>query len=107
MERKKQRKEQPPNGPGEKPDEPKLEQLLARESQLQAKLADALSTGRYFITISCQKKETDHDEHDLQHFWIRKNYMVNDVVPSLKHITSDFIAKENPTAELPDKKNWH
>jgi len=90
-----------------KTDKPELKQLLAKELQLQEKLTEALTTGRYFITITFQKKYRPDDEHDLQHFWLRKNFMVNDVVPSLKKIASDFISKENPTAEMPDKDGWH
>lgn len=96
-----EKKKQIPNSPEEKTDDLKLKQLLAKELQLQEKLIEALATGRYFITITFQKKYRPDDEHDLQHFWLRRNFMVNDVIPGLKHLAADFIAKENPTAELP------
>ena len=81
--------------------------ILEKEPELKVKLFEALQTGRFFITVTFQKKYQPTDEHDLHHFWTRRNFMVNDVVPSLKHMASDFIAKENPTAELPDKNQWH
>lgn len=81
--------------------------LLEKEPELRGKLFEALQTDRYFITVTFQKKYKPDDEHDLHHYYIRKNIMVNDVVPALKHIASDFIAKENPTAEVPDKSQWH
>lgn len=84
-----------------------LAELLKNESELQAKLKEALETDRFVITVTFQKKYKPDDEHDLHHYYIRKNFMVNDVVPSLKHLAADFTAKENPTAELADKKNWH
>ena len=84
-----------------------LEELLAGEIELAAKLKEALETDRFFITVTFQKKYSPEDEHDLHHYYIRKNFMVNDVVPSLKKLAADFIARENPTAELPDKSQWH
>ncbi|MBA7650352.1 hypothetical protein ES703_58155 [subsurface metagenome] len=84
-----------------------LKKLLAREPELAAKLVEALETDRYFITISCQKKYEPDDQHDLQHYWMQRGYNKNDVMPSLKHLAADFIAKENPTADLPDKNGWH
>jgi len=89
------------------PDKSKFKQLLAKEIQLQAKLVEALETGRYFITISCQKKKTADDEHDLQHFWTCHSYNHNDVVSTLKHLAADFTAKENPTGQLAEDKGWH
>ena len=84
-----------------------LSELLKNESELQVKLKEALETDRFFITVTFQKKYKPEDEHDLHHYYTRKNFMVNDVVPSLKHLAADFTAKENPTAELPDKTTWH
>jgi len=84
-----------------------LTNMLVAEPELAGKLFEALQTDRYFITVTFQKKYRPSDEHDLHHYYIRKNFMVNDVVPSLKHLASDFSAKENPTAELPDKSQWH
>ena len=101
------KKKQIPNSPGEKTDDLKLKQLLAKELQLQEKLTEALTAGRYFITITFQKKYRPGDEHDLQHFWLRKNFMVKDVIPGFKHLAADFIAKENPTAELPTDAGFY
>lgn len=84
-----------------------LEMLLAGELELAGKLKEALETERFFITVTFQKKYNPDDEHDLHHYYCRKNIMVNDVVPCLKYIASNFIAKENPTAEVPDKSQWH
>jgi len=84
-----------------------LEMLLAGELELAGKIKEALETDRFFITVTFQKKYSPEDEHDLHHYYIRKNFMVNDVVPSLKKLAADFIARENPTAELPDKSQWH
>lgn len=85
----------------------KLYELFDREPELAAKLAEALATDRYFITISCQKKDKPEAPHDLKHYYLRHKYNPNDVVPGLKHLAADFIAKENPTADLPDKNGWH
>lgn len=90
-----------------KQDGQKLKQLLAKDTELRAKLAEALETGRYFITISCQKKKTADDEHDLQHFWTCHSYNHNDVVSTLKHVAADFTAKEIPTGQLAEDKGWH
>lgn len=95
------------NRPEKKMDKPKLKQLLDKELQLQEKLTEALATGRYFITLTFQKKYRPDDEHDLQHFWLRKNFMINDVIPGLKHLAADFIAKENPTAKLPTDAGFY
>jgi len=84
-----------------------LAELLKNKPELAGKLKEALQTDRFFITVTFQKKYKPSDEHDLHNFWTRRNFMVNDVVPSLKQMASDFIAKENPTAELPDKNQWH
>jgi len=90
-----------------KVDELKKESLLLFPPELEKKISEALETGRFFITVTFQKKYKPDDEHDLHHFYIRKNFMVNDVVPSLKKLASNFIGKENPTAEMPDKNGWH
>jgi len=81
--------------------------LLEKEPELMSKLFEALQTGRFFITVTFQKKYKPTDERDLHHYYIRKNIMVNDVMPCLKYMASDFTAKENPTAELPDKSNLY
>jgi len=81
--------------------------LLEKEPELKVKLFEALQADRFFITVTFQKKYRPDDEHDLHHYYIRKNFMVNDVVPSLKNLAANFIAKENTTAELPDKSQWH
>jgi len=87
--------------------QPQLAKLPAGTPEdLTAKLIEALDTGHYFITISCQKKDKPADPHDLKHFWICTGYMPNDVVPSLRHIIADFCAKEMPNAEAGDG-DWH
>ncbi len=85
----------------------RLAVLLTWEPELAAKLVEALETDRYFITISCQKKDKPDDQHDLRHYWLQHKYNTNDVVPGLKHLAADFIAKEIPTAQLPTDSGWH
>ncbi len=84
----------------------KLAALFVGELELAGKLKEALETDRFFITVTFQKKYKPDDEHDHHHYYIRKNFEINDVVPSMKKIASDFVAKENPTAEQPDKTTW-
>jgi len=78
----------------------KLIALLSTQPELAAKLLEAIETARYFISISFQKKKSPGDPHDLQHFWHRQRYPVNDVLPSLRHIANDYKAKEMPNAEV-------
>lgn len=80
--------------------------LLGSHLDLRSKLLEALETGHFFITISCQKKDKPEDPHDLKHFWIRAGYMPNDVVLSLRHLTADFCAKEMPNADV-NAEGWH
>lgn len=84
-----------------------LYELFDKEPELAAKLVEALETDRYFITISYQKKDKPDDQHDLRHYWLQHKYKKDDVVPGLKHLAADFIAKENPTAQLPADSGWH
>jgi hypothetical protein len=78
----------------------KLQKLLIPHPGLAGKLIEALETERFFITLTFQKKYKPDDPHDLHHYYERRQFMVNDVVPALKHIAADFNAKENPTAEI-------
>ena len=87
------------------PDEA-LSVLLKKHPALQAKLIEALETDRFFVTLSCQKKKSPGDPHDLQHYWSRHRYAVNDVLLSLRHIANDYKAKECPTAEI-EGNGWH
>jgi len=80
--------------------------MMACHPGLADKLIEALETDRFFITISCQKKRRADDPNDLQHYYQRTGYMLNDVLPSIKHIAADFAAKEMPTAEV-EGAGWH
>ena len=84
----------------------KMMTLLATQPDLRAKLLEALETDRFFITISLQKKSRPEDANDLQHYWIRQHYAVNDVLPSIRHIIGDYTAKEMPNAEI-GGNDWH
>ena len=84
-----------------------LEQLLAAEPVLQAKLLEALETGRFFIIISFQKKYKPEDKHDLQHHSVIKGYPEKDVPATLKHLANDFIAKHNLNMDLAKDEGWH
>jgi len=88
------------------PAKEKLAVLLNHSPGLADKLIEALETDRFFVTISCQKKRRPEDPNDLQHFYQRTGYALNDVLPSLKHIAADFAAKEMPNAEL-GASGWH
>ena len=78
----------------------KLTALLQAQPGLRAKLIEALETDRFFITVTFQKKYKPTDQHDLHHYYCRRQFMVNDVLPSMKHIANDFKAKEMPGAEI-------
>lgn len=78
----------------------KLAALLQAQPELRAKLIEALETDRFFITVTFQKKYKPTDQHDLHHYFCRRQFMVNDVLPSMKHIANDFKAKEMPGAEI-------
>lgn len=84
----------------------RLLSLLAAHPELANKITEALETKRFFLTISFQKK-VPGVPGDLQHYWMRRGYEINDVLPSLRHIEGDWIRKENPTAELTDGQAWH
>lgn len=84
----------------------RLMALLAGHPGLANKLLEAIETERFLVTLSFQKKYKPDDPNDLQHFWLRQGYPVNDVIPSLKHIAADFAAKEMPNAEV-DASGWH
>jgi predicted RNA-binding protein with EMAP domain len=83
----------------------KLIEMLGRYHDLRDKLIEAIGTDHFFITVSCQLKRPG-DPNDLQHFWSRVHYPVNDVLPSLKHIAGNFAAKEMPNAEI-EGEGWH
>ena len=78
----------------------RLKALLAGHPGLRAKLIEAIETDRFFITVTFQKKYKPTDQHDLHHYFCRRQFMVNDVLPSMKHIANDFKAKEMPGAEI-------
>lgn len=84
-----------------------LQKLLSAEPELETKLIEALETGKFLITVTLQKKYRPDDKCDLHHYWMRKDFMVQEVASSLRHIIADFTAKENPTADLEDKTSWH
>jgi hypothetical protein len=85
----------------------KLAELLAREPELSAKLAEALATERFLVTVSFQKKYKPDDKHDLHHYWNQRGYPKNDIVASLRQLASDYIAKEDPTRQLPEGTGFH
>jgi len=77
-----------------------LVELIKKQPGLADKLLEALETDRYFITVTFQKKYKPTDQHDLHHYFCRRQFMKNDVVPALKHLANDFMAKEMPNAEI-------
>jgi len=82
------------------PADEKLAALLQAQPGLRAKLIEAIETDRFFITVTFQKKYKPTDQHDLHHYFCRRQFMVNDVLPTMKHIANDFKAKEMPGAEI-------
>lgn len=83
----------------------KLAVLMKRNPELAAKLLEALETDRFFITVTFQKKYKPTDTHDLYHYYNRRQFMVNDVMPSFKQLVNDFKAKEIPGAAV-DSDQW-
>lgn len=80
--------------------------MLAGHPGLADKLLEAMETGHFLITVSCKKKRKTDDTNDLQHFWQRTGYALNDVLPSIRHIMADFVAKDMPNAEA-EGGGWH
>lgn len=83
-----------------------LAELLKSQPELVDKLIEALETDRFFITVTFQKKYRPDDRHDLHHYFCRRQFMLNDVLPSMKHIANDFKAREMPGAEI-EGDEWH
>lgn len=81
-----------------------LLQLVKSEPELTNKLIEALEIERFFVTISCQKKDKPEDAHDLRHSWFIRNYPRGDVLNTLRHLANDWRVKEQPDAELSDEK---
>lgn len=81
-----------------------LLKLLERNPELTDKLIEALEVDRFFVTISCQKKDKPEDTNDLRHSWFVKNYPRSDVLNTLRHLANDWRVKEQPDAELSGKK---
>ena len=75
-----------------------LEALILTEPELAKKLAEAVETERYFITVTFQKKYKAADQHDMHHFWTRRGLNPSDITGALRHLAADYNAKENPTA---------
>jgi len=88
------------------PPSERLTALLASRPGLRDKLIEAFETERFLVTLSFQKKYKPDDPNDLQHFWLRQGFPVNDVIPSLRHVAADFAAKEMPNAEV-GAEGWH
>lgn len=80
----------------------RLISLVLTEPELAKKLAEAITTERYFITVTFQKKYEPNDKHDMQHFWTGRGLLSNDITGALRHLSADYNAKENPTA-TPDE----
>ncbi|MHC4648058.1 MAG: hypothetical protein ACYTBJ_21570 [Planctomycetota bacterium] len=57
-----------------------------------AKVAEAIQSRRWFITVSYQDKAKG--AHDLQHYWSTNEYPKEDVPKTLDFIKDDFNAKE-------------
>ena len=74
-----------------------LKPLVLTEPELAKKLAEAIETDRYFITVTFQKKYAPDDKHDMQHFWTARGLTPNDITGSLRHLSADYNARENPT----------
>jgi len=83
-----------------KPQKKSLEAMLYDYPDLQAKLIEAIETNRFFITISCQKKDKADDPDDLQHFFKQQFYPPADVIGTLRHLLRDATAKLMPGAEI-------
>ena len=81
-----------------------LDAVLLDYPDIAIKLREAIETGHFLITISCQKKLRPDDPHDLQHYWRHQNYQAQDVVTTLEHLKRDFVSKVMPAAAQPDPK---
>ena len=84
----------------------KIARMVLRHPVLAEKLAEALEADRFFITVTFQKKNKPTDRNDLHHTYVRRQFMVDDAISSLEHITNDFKAKEKPDAEIKGD-DWH
>jgi len=86
-----------------------LLKLMELKPKLMDKLIEALEINRFLITISCQKKDRPEDTNDLRHWWIINDYWLDkDTVPgTLTHLSDDWKAKEQPTAEIIGKRGFY
>lgn len=85
--------------------EPDLMNLLAPYRELHGKLWEAIISGRFMITIHCQKK-VPGSNNDFQHYIFHSGYPTGDIVASLKHIATVHNAKINPNASTEGVKGW-
>jgi len=89
----------------EKAETPKLIDLLKFYPDLAAELYKALLTGRFMVTVHCQKK-VEGQAGDLQHYLFENGYPQNDIVQSLGHIATTHNAKMNPNADTKGAAGW-
>jgi len=84
----------------------RLSALLAAYPEIAGKLLEALGSGRFFITVSCQKKDSAADPSDLKHYWSRTGFEIDHVLPSIKQVTASWAAVEKPEAAV-EGGGWH
>lgn len=89
------------------PWETRIVELLKTNLELKDKLIEALETDHFFITISCEKRKSPDDPHDLKHYWKVEKYPKDDVLNTLRHLIRDYAAKEQPLADLGEDGELH
>jgi hypothetical protein len=66
--------------------------IIQVPEELKQKVIDAVGTGKYFITISCQAKDEGSD--NLQHHYMTNGYPRDELNATLKHIEGMVRQKE-------------
>jgi len=79
--------------------------LLRNHPELSDKLAEALGTGHFLVTVHCQLVKPGA-AGDLQHYLFQSSYPPGDIVNSLRHIATVHAARTNPAADASGAKGW-
>lgn len=91
--------------PPPQPTKPTAAELLKFYPELEAKLTEAMVTGRFMVTVHCQLKKPG-SEGDLQHYLFERGYPANDILTSLAHCGTNHLARNDPNADTKKVKGW-
>ncbi len=83
-----------------------LSEMIVTEPALTAKLCEAIECGRFFITVTFDKKLSPNDKNNLKHSYTYKGIEKEHCLGSIRHIKNDFISKELPNAAIDPDAGW-